>query len=521
MDAYELTSPEWKLVMWYKCKELFDKGLSKAQICRETGLDKKTVRRYLHMSREEFMNSQTYKRMYVHLLDPYEGQVRMWLEAHNDLSSAQIYDWLREHHEDLPDVNIKTVYNFVRYIRAKYDIEKPPLSPPREYCKVEETAFGAFSQADFGEMWMQYEDGRKRKVYFFVMVLCRSRKKYVFFNLTPFTAEMAIYAHEKAFEYYGGKPKKIIYDQDAVLIKDENLGDCVLTKAFQAFVAREHFECIFCHKDDPESKGKVENAVKYVKYNFLRGRTFVTIEQLNEEGGRWLSRTANGLPHATTKLVPDKVFEEEHKYLIPYYGVPSIPERAMMTHVVHKHNVVAYRGNEYSVPKGTYAGPGSRVWVNERNGKLEIYSLETGKRIWAHDIPEGKGNYVLEPSHRKTPHIKREKLETKVLEYCKYDELSLMWMLNMKRDRERYYNQNLLVLIRGMVHFAPSTLHLAFEESLDRGMYNAKDLLTLCDRRGKRIPVKTESTALLDRLPDAVREMPEKTDINKYDQYFS
>lgn len=199
------------------------------------------------------------------------------------------------------------------------------------------------------------------------------------------------------------------------------------------------------------------------------------------------------------------MFEEERKYLIPYYGVPSIPERTMMTHVVHKHNVVAYRGNEYSVPKGTYAGPGSRVWVNERNDKLEIYSLETGKLIWAHDIPAGKGNYVLEPSHRKTPHIKREKLEAKVLEYCKYDELSLMWMLNMKRDRDRYYNQNLLVLIRGMVHFEPSTLHLAFEESLDRGMYNAKDILTLCDRRGKRIPVKTESTALLDRLPDAVR----------------
>jgi transposase len=56
-----------------------------------------------------------------------------------------------------------------------------------------------------------------------------------------------------------------------------------MTKTFQAFVQAEHFECIFCRKSDPESKGKVENVVKYVKYNFLRGRTFVSIEQLNEE----------------------------------------------------------------------------------------------------------------------------------------------------------------------------------------------------------------------------------------------
>ena len=40
MDTYELTSPERKLVMWCKCKELFEKGLSKRQISRELGIDR-------------------------------------------------------------------------------------------------------------------------------------------------------------------------------------------------------------------------------------------------------------------------------------------------------------------------------------------------------------------------------------------------------------------------------------------------------------------------------------------------
>lgn len=53
MNALRITSPQGKLVMWYKCKELFEKGFTKAQICRTTHLDKKTVRRYLRMSCEE------------------------------------------------------------------------------------------------------------------------------------------------------------------------------------------------------------------------------------------------------------------------------------------------------------------------------------------------------------------------------------------------------------------------------------------------------------------------------------
>lgn len=232
MGAYELASPERKLVMWYKCKELFEKKLSKAQISRELGLDVKTVRRYLRMSHEDFLNSHSYKRMYIHILDPYEEYVRSSLELQNDLSSSQIHDWLRERYPNLPKVNSKTVFNFVRHIRLKYDIDKSIKSMPRQYCMVEETVFGEFAQADFGEMWMSYNDGRKLKVYFFVMVMCRSRKKYVFFSRTPFTSELAVYAHEKAFEYYGGKPRKIIYDQDSVLIHDENLGDCILAKTF-------------------------------------------------------------------------------------------------------------------------------------------------------------------------------------------------------------------------------------------------------------------------------------------------
>ena len=521
MNAYNLESPERKLVMWYKCNEKREKGLTKAQIAREVGLDVKTVRKYLRMSYDEFKSSESYKRMYIKVLDPYESKVSGWLDDHQDLSSSQVHDWLRERYPDLPDVNSKTVYNYVKHIRAKYNIEKPILSAPRQYARLEETAYGEYAQVDFGEMWLRYEDRRKVKVYFFVMVLCRSRKKYAWFSKSPFTSDLAIYAHEKAFEYFGGKPKKIIYDQDAVLIHAENLGDYVLTKAFNAYVNQSHFQCIFCRKADPESKGKVENVVKYVKYNFLRGRTFVSIEQLNEEGVRWLSRTANGLPHCGTKLVPDEVFEEEKGYLTPYYGKPEMPQRGMKMYKVHKNNAISYHGCEYSLPSGSYRNQSSFVWVDVNESTLEIYDGDTGKQVTTHLISDERGKYVLDPSHRKTHPIALSKREQSILEYCNYDTLAQMWLENLRADKARYYKINVRTLSSEIRHFEPSTLHNAFEKSLDCVMYNAKDFISLCDRIGKRIPVRDANPDRTNRLSDIINETPEKTDVKQYNQYFS
>jgi len=124
-------------------------------------------------------------------------------------------------------------------------------------------------------------------------------------------------------------PKKIIYDNDKVFIKDSYLGDILLTNGFRTFVSENHFECIFCRKSDPESKGKVENVVKYVKYNFLSGRYFSDIDRLNQDGLSWLERTGNSTIHGTTRLIPAEVFIEEQKHLQTYYGIPTPPKVKM------------------------------------------------------------------------------------------------------------------------------------------------------------------------------------------------
>ncbi len=181
---------------------------------------------------------------------------------------------------------------------------------------------------------------QKHESLFFAIVLARSRYKFTCFSRRPFDTELAIYAHERAFEYFGGKPEKILYDQDRVLISRENLGDLVLTRKFQTFVREQHFQPVFCHKADPESKGKVENVVKYVKENFLVARVFRDIDSLNREALEWFERTGNGKVHGTARLVPREEFAVEKSFLIPYHGTPQPPQEEMREYHVRKDNTV-------------------------------------------------------------------------------------------------------------------------------------------------------------------------------------
>jgi transposase len=56
-----------------------------------------------------------------------------------------------------------------------------------------------------------------------------------------------------------------------LLLVDERLGELLLTKEFKDYVFEQKFRLHFCRRADPQSKGKVENVVKYVKQNFVFG----------------------------------------------------------------------------------------------------------------------------------------------------------------------------------------------------------------------------------------------------------
>ena len=521
MDAQGITGPNRKLVMWYKVKELKSKGLNCVQVAHELGIHRQTVMKYDKMTLEEFQSSQSYEREFKYKLDIYEEEVKNELIRAPYLSSRQIHDHLREHHSDFPAVSEKTVFNLVMRVRDKYRIPKTYEETFRPLEKLQETAPGVSMQADFGEYWMHRDDTRRVKVYFFVAVMSYSRHKFVYFSKTPFTSDLAIYAHQLAFRFYGGKPREVIYDQDKVFIHSENYGDLVLTKAFQSFVSSEHFQCVFCRKSDPQSKGKVENVVKYVKYGFLRGREFTNIEMLNESVLRWLARTANGLPHSTTKRIPAEAFMEEQSCLAPYTGIPAHPQDGMKEYLVRKDNTINFHSHFYNVPTGTFNGDGTFVWVCVKDGHVEIYSNETGKMLVRHEMSQIPGRAILDETIQRPKLPSRKELENYILSYLDGNALVAMWLKNLYETKPRYYRANINHINAELESFLPEALIKSFEVCLDKGDYNANDLINYCERHFGRIPKGPREPSLAELLPETLRSLPQRSNIDDYKSIFA
>ncbi|MFP3324952.1 IS21 family transposase, partial [Planococcus sp. SIMBA_160] len=116
------------------------------------------------------------------------------------------------------------------------------------------------------------------------------------------------------------------------------------------------FRVYLCRKADPESKGKIENVVKYVKNNFAKNRVYSTLEDWNDRSLNWLERTGNYKVHNTTKKRPYEVFLLEKQHLRKISDPLSFESNytESITRNVRKDNTVHFRSNRYSVPLGTY-----------------------------------------------------------------------------------------------------------------------------------------------------------------------
>jgi len=434
-----------KLMTYHEVHQLSRNGFSISYISKHLGLNWRTVRKLLAV--EDDRDYEKYLENYRcknKILQPYETFVRSKLEQYPDTSSAQMHDWLKEHFMDFPVVAPKTVFNFIAWIRGKYHIPKIELH--RVFEMVEETPYGAQGQIDFGQYNMRNNLGKRIKVYFFALVLSRSRYKYVSFSIKPFTSHLAIEAHESAFKFIEGITGTLIYDQDKVFLTDENKGDLILTQAFRDYAASRGFKLHFCRKSDPQSKGKIENVIRYIKQNFLYNRPFTDIDILNAEALAWLARTANHLPHAFTRKAPAAEWLLEKPYLQPFHPVVLL-HPAMENYGVRKDNSFSYKGNLYSLPAGTYSGRGSTVLIQRLDNLLSVYNLQH-QLISTHKIPIGKGEKVINNDHKREKGTAISELEDKFCTMVGETQMGRQLIAAIRRDKPRYIRDQLQALLQ-------------------------------------------------------------------------
>lgn len=333
-------------------KFLKQEGLSIRQIAERTGQSRNTVRKVLRgLHTGKFRTPERRSK-----LDPFKAHLRQRFEEFG-LSAVRLIDEIRPMGYR---GSVATVRRFLLSLKSE-------SQRSRKVTVRFETAPGRQAQADWTYCGkFPGADGQLVSVYGFVMVLSYSRMTFVKFTTSMKLNEL-IQCHQDAFACFGGWPHSILYDN----MKQVRIGPGKLNEAFADF-AKHHGFAIKTHRAyRPRTKGKVERLVDYVKDNFLAGRTFRGIDDVNAQGFHWMEHVANRRVHGTTGRVPQDVFAEERGLLIPMSAVARFQFHDPVTRTVSWESMVRYSGSKYSVPP-KYAG--QSVKVHMIDNKIEIRS---------------------------------------------------------------------------------------------------------------------------------------------------
>lgn len=319
-------------------------GNSAYAIAKEIGLSKNTVKKYIVKPNVEDSNP---TRIQSSKLDQYKEFIDLCMSA-GIFNCQTIF-------ERMCDKGYSGGMTIVKDYVKPYRQPKSLPAVPRY-----ETKPGKQAQMDYGICHYIDLDGLIHKVPAFIMIMGNSRSKYV-----EFVKRCDIYSLQRclvnAFEYYGGVPETILTDRMKTVVIGTQGGKTIWNTKFLEFAKDMGFVPKLCKVRRPQTKGKVERLVQYVKDNFLPGRTFTDLNDLNLQAINWCKKV-DSKAHGTTGLIPMKELSKEP--LLP------LPERNIMDRYrfeirkVSKDGFVSYDGAKYGIP-WQYSGKELRVRLCE------------------------------------------------------------------------------------------------------------------------------------------------------------
>ncbi len=459
--------------------------LTAAQIARELHLHRDTVAKWLAI--DKFRPRQTRRR--ASMLDPFKGQIVRWLATH-PYTAAQILLRLRESGYR---GSITIVREYVHQVR-------PPRSPAFLTLTF---APGECAQVDWGQFGSVNVGNTRRRLSFFVMVLCYSRMLYVQFTLLE-TMEHFLDAHANAFAFFGGVPARCMVDNLKSAVLRRAVGEApVLNPRYKDFADHCGFSISPCGVGKGNEKGRVENAVGYVKKNFLAGLEVNDFSHINPAARQWLDAVANIRLHGSTKRQPVEMFAAERPCLRPLpsrpYDLGAIqPARANCQFRIRLDT------NTYSVP-AEYAGAALTLKLYPEH--LCIYHQD--KLITRHVRCYDRHRDIEDPDHPRALLQQRRRAS---------DQKLLLRLLSLTPKAEAFYQGlaerrlNVLHHVRKIVAlseiYGPDLTARAITDALEFGAFSSEYIANLLEQRQRLLP---EPGALhLTRRQDLLElELPE------------
>jgi transposase len=364
--------------MYCKIRDCHERQqLTIAQTARALGLHAQTVAKWVQRSAYRARHSAPRSSR----LDPFKARVVRLLETH-PYSAQQIFQRLRE---DGFEGGFTIVKDYVRKVR--------PVR--REAFLKLSFALGECAQIDWGEYGSIGCGSTRRRLSFFVMVLCYSRLMYVEFTVAQ-TMEHFLAAHEHAFAAFGGCPTRLMIDNLKSAVLSRVVGEApVFNPRYLDFARHWGFDISPCAVAKGNEKGRVENGVGYIKKNFLNGLDFLDFSAVNPAAEIWLATIANVRIHGETHQRPVDLFKDEQALLRPinpmHYDLGSIKSQR-----ASKQFRIALDANHYSVP-AEYAS--QRVTIKSTPDWVCIYHQD--KLIARHVRRYDRHQDYEDPDHPK------------------------------------------------------------------------------------------------------------------------
>jgi transposase len=316
------------------------------------------------------------------LVQPFEEFIAQTLQQYPTLRATRLYDMLapRGYHGSL-----RTLRDYVSTVR--------PEPKSKAYLRLE-TLPGEQAQIDWAHVGRVRVDGAERSLWVFVMVVSYSRALWaeLVFDMS---VESLCRSLTRAAAYFTGVTRQWLFDNPKTVVI-ERYGDAVrFHPTLLGLCAHFRVQPRLCAVAQPEQKGRVERAIRYLRDRFLAGRHIHSIEQGNQELLTFLAEIAQRRPHPRLdgRTVGD-VFEEERGRLLALPD-PLPPTEYARPASVDKTALVRFDTNLYSAPP-EFADKTLTLAFDDRVVRL----LDGDREVARHTRTFGRKQVIEDPAHR-------------------------------------------------------------------------------------------------------------------------
>jgi transposase len=451
-------------------------GLSMRAIARQLGVARGTVAQVLAAVRQQ-RNVDVpapRPRRRRSIVDDYEPLLKELLAKYPNLTVERAL-------QELQARGFPGKYTVVRR-RMRLLRSRPATTPVLRF----ETGPGDQAQMDYGVYDIDFTREGRRRVYLFSYVLGYSRRQYLRF-VEAMDLPTTLREHVQAFQHLGGLARVCLYDNFKVVVLRHDADGPIYNPRFLAFATHYGFRPWACQVRRPQTKGKVERRFHYAETSLLNGRTFDTLEHLNEITTWWLAQVADVRLLRDFKETPLQRHDRERAQLVPLPGADFDTALVLYRHV-NVEGYIAYRLNFYSVP-WSYIGQVLPVRVTEKEVILYSPGIDAIARHTV--LPRSvQGVRQTLKNHHPTddPH-QRELLLRQRFEQLGPVAVQFLDGLLAKQVHGKLQAQQLLALI---AHYQRDDVHAALERAVRFGAFALTSIQRILAAQARPKPLLDE-----------------------------